>query len=251
LRFLDDRPLDRESRLRLLLINVTLDGAIPYKDEINKLHGLLNPNDLEKEIIGEILLLASKSAEEEGRREQPRAYLLNPPLEEPIPPQAFESQLGEKAKLPQDRESELLTVKKQLAELSASRDRAVRSLEETVKQNTELLRTKQAALNALENRFSETSRSLENQLSEKQDLLESREKDLKEIGSKVNQLNAQLAELGRAKDQDGRLLREELTQKTALLQVRDAEIKVGGADSRPGRSARREAESLRVSRHGT
>ncbi|HEV8723422.1 MAG TPA: hypothetical protein VGW77_22610 [Candidatus Binatia bacterium] len=251
LRFLDDRPLDRESRLRLLLINVTLDGAIPYKDEIDKLHGLLNPNDLEKEIIGEILLLASKSAEEEGRREQPRAYLLNPPLEEPIPPQAFESQLGEKAKLPQDRESELLTVKKQLAELSASRDRAVRSLEETVKQNTELLRTKQAALNALENRFSETSRSLENQLSEKQDLLESREKDLKEIGSKVNQLNAQLAELGRAKDQDGRLLREELTQKTALLQVRDAEIKVGGADSRPGRSARREAESLRVSRHGT
>src|SRR6266542_3877919 len=225
LRFLDDRRLDRASSLRLLLINITLDGAIPYKDEIDKLHGLLNPNNLEKEIIGAILLLASKSAEEEGRREQPRAYLLNPPLEEPIPPQAFASQLGEKAKLPQDRESELLTVKKQLTELSASRDRAVRSLEETVKQNTELLRTKEAALNALENRFSETSRSLENQLSEKQDLLESREKDLKEIGSKVIELNAQLAELGRAKDQDGRLLHEEITQKTALLQVRDAEIK--------------------------
>ena len=225
LRFLDDRRLDRASSLRLLLINITLDGAIPYKDEIDKLHGLLNPNNLEKEIIGAILLLASKSAEEEGRRDQPRAYLLNPPLEEAIPPQAFASQMGEKAELPQDREAQLLTFKKQLAELSASRDRAVRSLEETVKQNTELLRTKEAALNALENRFSETSRSLENQLSEKQDLLESREKDLKEIGSKVIELNAQLAELGRAKDQDGRLLHEEITQKTALLQVRDAEIK--------------------------
>jgi peptidoglycan hydrolase CwlO-like protein len=109
--------------------------------------------------------------------------------------------------------------------LTVSRDRAVRSLEETVKQKTELLRTKEAALNALENRFGETSRSLEIQLSEKQDLIESREKDLKEIGSKVIELNAQLAELGRAKDQDGRLLHEELTQKTALLQVRDAKIK--------------------------
>jgi len=225
LRFLDDRPLDRQSSLRLLLINITLDGAIPYKDEIDKLHGLLNPNDLEKEIVGEILLLASKSAEEQGRREQPRAYLLNPPLEESIPPDASASELREKAKLLQGREAELLTVKKQLAELSASRDRAVRSLEETVKQNTELLRTKEAALNALENRFSETSRSLGTQLSEKQDLLESREKDLKEIGSKVIELNAQLAELGGVKDQDVRLLHEELTQKTALLQVRDAEIK--------------------------
>jgi len=225
LRFLDDRPLDRQSSLRLLLINITLDGAIPYKDEIDKLHGLLNPNDLEKEIVGEILLLASKSAEEQGRREQPRAYLLNPPLEESIPPDASASELREKAKLLQGREAELLTVKKQLAELSASRDRAVRSLEETVKQNTELLRTKEAALNALENRLAETSRSLETQLSEKQDLLESREKDLKEIGSKVIELNVQLAELGRVKDQDGRLLHEELTQKTALLQVRDAEIK--------------------------
>jgi hypothetical protein len=205
LRFLDDRLLDRQSSLRLLLINITLDGAIPYKDEIDKLHGLLNPNDLEKEIIGKILLLASKSAEEEGRRDQ--AHLLNPPLEELIPPDASASELREKVKLLQGREAELLTVKKQLAELSASRDRAVRSLEETVKQNTEL-------------RFSETSRSLETQLSEKQDLVESREKDLKEIGSKVIELNAQLAELGRAKDQDGRLLHEELTQKTALLQVR-------------------------------
>jgi len=214
LRFLDDRPLDRESRLRLLLINVTLDGAIPYKDEIDKLHGLLHPNDREKEIVGKILLLASKSAEEENRREQPPAYLLNQPLEEPIPPQAFERELREKAKLLQDRESELLTFKKQLAELSASRDQAVRSLEETVAQKTEL-----------ENRFSETSRSLENQLSEKQDLLESREKDLKEIGFKVNQLTTQLAELGRAKDQDGRLLRDEITQKTTLLHVRDSEIR--------------------------
>jgi len=223
LRFLDDRPLDRQSSLRLLLINITLDGAIPYKDEIDKLHGLLNPNDLEKDIIGKILLLASKSAEVEGRREQ--ACLLNPPLEELISPDPSASELCEKVKLLQDREAELLTVKKQLAELSASRDRAVRSLEETVKQNTELLRTKEAALNALENRFGETSRSLETQLSVKQDLLESRDKDLKKIGSKVIELNAQLAELGRLKDQDGRLLHEELTRKTALLQVRDAEIK--------------------------
>jgi hypothetical protein len=101
----------------------------------------------------------------------------------------------------------------------------VRSLEETVEQNTELLRTKESALNALENRFSETIRSLENQLTEKEELLVSRDADLKALGSKVNQLDARLAELGRAKDQDARLLREELTQKTELLQEKDAAIK--------------------------
>jgi Bacterial SH3 domain len=223
LSFLDDQRLDRESRLHLLLINVTLDGATPYKDEIDGLRNWLNPSDLEREIIRKILLLASKS-EEAGRREQGGADPVRLP-EQPVPRGAPESQLPDKAKLLQDREAELSTVKKQLAELSASKEEIARSLEETIKQKTELLGTTEAALRALEGRFGETIRSVENQLSEKEKILESREANLNALRYKINQLNTRLAELERAKAQDGGLFREQLAQKSELLRDTNSAIK--------------------------
>ena len=66
---------------------------------------------------------------------------------------------------------------------------------------------------------------MENQLSEKQSLLQNREADLQSIGSKVNQLTAQLAELADAKDQEIGLLREGLAQRSEFLQVKDDAIK--------------------------
>jgi hypothetical protein len=223
LTFLDHDALDPESRLYLLLINIRLDGPIPYKNEIDQLCTLSNPSYTEKEIIRKIVLLQSEYAKEEGRKDQSGAYLLEQQRDQPVPSPAWVTQPRE-AELPREHEWELLAFKKQLAELSASKDQAVRSLEETVEQNTELLRTKELALNALENRFSETIRSLENQLTEKDELV-SRDADLKALGFKVNQLDARLAELDRAKDQHTRLLREELNQKTEFLQVKDAAIK--------------------------
>jgi len=144
---------------------------------------------------------------------------------EPVSLRSVESQLLDKTKLLQDRELELLALKKQLADLSASKEEIVRSLEETVVQN-EALRTKEATLNALESRFTETIRSLENQLSEKEKVLESREANLAALGYRVNQLNRQLAELRRAKDEDGRLFLEEIAQKGELLRLRDSAIKI-------------------------
>jgi hypothetical protein len=223
LTFINDQQLDRESRLRLLLINVTLDGATLYKDEIDGLRNLLNSSDLEKEIIRKILLLASES-EEVGPSEQGGADPVRVP-EQIVPHGTPGSQLPDKAKLLQDREAELSTVKKQLAELSASKEAIVRSLEETLKQKTELLNTKEAALNALESRFSETIRSLKNQLSEKEKILESREANLKALAYRLNQLNTQLVELNRAKEKDDRLIRKELAQKNDLLELRDSTIR--------------------------
>lgn len=138
---------------------------------------------------------------------------------------SLESRLHENAALLQDRDLELSAVKKQVAALSAAKDHAERSLKETFKQNTDLLQTKDAALKTLENRFHETIRSLESQLSGKEKLLESRDVELKEIGSKVGALTAQLAEIGRTKDQDARLLRDELRQKTELLQIKESAVK--------------------------
>jgi len=224
LSFLDARRLDHESWLHLLLINVRLDGTISYKDEIDGLRSLVDPSDVEKEIIRKIFLLASKPAEE-GRRDQRRADPVNQMPEQPVPLRAFENQLRDKTELLQDRELELLTLKKQLAELSASKEEIVRSLEETVVQN-EALRSKEAARDALENRCTETIRSLENQVREKEKFLESRAANIKALGHRVNQLNRQLAELRRAKDEDGRLFLEEIAQKGELLRLRDSAIKI-------------------------
>src|SRR5919109_2588345 len=224
LTFLDHDALDRESTLYLLLINTRLDGPIPHKDEIDQLRALSNPSHTEKEIIRKIVLLESRYANEQGRKDQPGACLVEQQRGQPVPLRAVVGQPREAALL-REPEWELLAFKKQLAELSASKDQAARSLEETVEQNLELLRSKESALNALESRFSETIRSLENQLTEKEELLVSRDADLKALGSKVNQIDAQLAELGRAKDQDARLFLEELTQKTELLQEKDAAIR--------------------------
>jgi chromosome segregation ATPase len=137
----------------------------------------------------------------------------------------LESRLHENAALLQDRDLELSAVKKQVAALSAAKDQAARSLQEAAKQNTELLRAKDAALKALESRFDETVRSLESQLSGKEDVLERRDAELKAMGSKVGALTAQLAEIDRTKDQGARLLRDELRQKTELLQVKESAAK--------------------------
>jgi len=138
---------------------------------------------------------------------------------------AFENQLREKAELLREHELELLAFKKQIAELNTAKEHALRSLQETVKQNTDLLQTKDAGLKTLENRFHETIRALESQLSGKEELLESRDAEFKAIGSKVGALTAQLAEIGRTKDQDARLLRDELRQKTELLHVKESAVK--------------------------
>jgi archaellum component FlaC len=119
----------------------------------------------------------------------------------------------------------LSALKSQLAELSAAKVHAARSLQEAAKQNTELLQAKDAALKAMEGRLSEAVRSLESQLREKDDLLEGRDAELKAIGSKVGNLTAQLAEFGRIKDQEVLLLREELREKAGLLQVKDGATK--------------------------
>ena len=137
----------------------------------------------------------------------------------------LESQLREKADVIQNQEADLLAAKKQLADVSTGKDQGIRSLQATVKQQTELLQSKETARQVLESRSSEAIRSLEGQLNERDEMLASRDTEVKAIGAKVGKLTAQLAEFGRAKDQDARLLREDLRQKTELLNVKESAIK--------------------------
>jgi hypothetical protein len=145
--------------------------------------------------------------------------------ERTVPLASFEGQMSEKAELSQDRESESPAGNQQFAELNAANEEIGSSLEETIDRKTEPPGTTEAALNALERRFSETVRSLKNQIRENENLLESREATLKALGKRVNQLNTQLAELQLAKNEDSRLFREELAQKGELLRLRDFALK--------------------------
>ena len=216
--FLDRYWSDRESQLALLLINVTLYGPLPYKEEISQLRTMADASGFEKEIIRKIVLQAEK---EEVWPNQARSNLLNPPREVHSKKGSF----GNNSELLQERNAEIVTLRNQLAELGASKDQAVRFLEEAVKHDTELLRNKDAELDALEDRFALSICSLENQLHEKERLLSSRAEDLKTVESELGRLAAQLADLRDAKDKEGLLLRDQLEQKEELLLLKDAAIK--------------------------
>lgn len=225
LSFVNHDTLDRNSRLRFLLINAILDGPTPYKSDIDQLRSASDPSDAEKEIISKILLLEAKSTEADGRNEQSTKTLqVNQARDQTVPRQGFENQRREGAGSLQNHESEPVAWKKRIGEPSASRNQAGQSPEEPAEQNREIW-NQESALNALEIRFSETIRSLECQLSKKDALLESREADIQAIRAKMDQVTAQLAEFGRAKDQEDLRLRAELTQKSELLQLQEAAIK--------------------------
>ena len=88
---LNQDPSDRESKLYLLLVNVTREGPVLYEEDIDQLRNLSNLNDREKEIVRRLLVLGFKSAKKEGREDQILAcqqlltrLQLNQPLELPI-----------------------------------------------------------------------------------------------------------------------------------------------------------------------
>jgi Bacterial SH3 domain len=88
---LNQNPSDRESKLYLLLVNVTREGPVLYEEDIDQLRNLSNLNDREKEIVRRLFVLGFKSAKKEGREDQILAYQqlltrlqLNQPLELPI-----------------------------------------------------------------------------------------------------------------------------------------------------------------------
>jgi hypothetical protein len=92
---LDKNPLDRESKLYLLLVNVILNGPAVYEDDIDQLRSLSDFSDIEKEIVRRLFILGFESAKKEVREDQAWAYqrlsrrlLLNQRLDQPIPKSA-------------------------------------------------------------------------------------------------------------------------------------------------------------------
>ena len=119
--------------------------------------------------------------------------------------------------------SKLNTLTEQLTDLRLAKERTENILQKELKKTEVLLAKDPGGPN--ESTLSETIRALEKELSEKQELLQTRTRELKAAKSKVNTLRERLAAMGSASKQTESVLQQQLKQKTERLQSKDAAMK--------------------------
>jgi chromosome segregation ATPase len=120
--------------------------------------------------------------------------------------------------------SKMNTLTDQLTDLRLAKERAENVLQQDLKK-IKALQAKDSIVTELENSSSGRVHALESALSEKQELLQARNGELKTARSKVNTMRERLAALGSAKKQTENVLQQQLKKKTELLQAKDAAMK--------------------------
>ena len=143
----------------------------------------------------------------------------------------LENSLSEKQQLLQNRSKELDGLKskadvltEQLTDFTLAKERAENVLQQELKK-TKVLQAKDSVTMELEDGLSGQVYALESELSEKQEVLQTRSRELKAAKSKVNTLRERLTALGTAKKQTENVLQQQLNKKTELLQAKDAAMK--------------------------
>jgi chromosome segregation ATPase len=143
----------------------------------------------------------------------------------------LENSLSGKQQLLQNRSKELDGLKSkvnvltdQLTDFRLAKERAENVLQRELKK-TNVLQEKDSVIMELEDGLSGQVHALESELSEKQELLQTRSRELKAAKSKVNTLRERLIALGTAKKQTEDVLQQQLQKKTELLQAKDAAMK--------------------------
>jgi chromosome segregation ATPase len=137
----------------------------------------------------------------------------------------LEAQLSEKEALLQSRITELDSLKgeakvltERLADAAAAKERAENLLQQELKKRSDLLRSKDSALQETEKSLLAKIRTLENQMGE-------RDAFLKERGAQMQDLQAQLTKMGSSNEEARRLLSDELKKLKPVLAAKDAAIK--------------------------
>ncbi len=191
--------------------------------EVNTLTGRLTDaasakeraeNVLREEFKKKTELLQSKDAAFKELRESSTASV-----------HALEDQLNNKEKLLTERDKELDTLKMQLTRTGAAKNQVETSLAEELRKEREALRARDAAVKGLEKDWRGKLDALETQLTEKQELLQSRSTELEALKSEVNLLTARVAETTLTKERAEKVLQQELKKKTELLQSKDLAFK--------------------------
>jgi chromosome segregation ATPase len=139
--------------------------------------------------------------------------------------QALEFQLTEKEALLQSRSTELAGLKgevdvvtRRLADAASAKERAENLLQQELKKRSELLRSKDSALQEAENNLLAKVRALESQLGE-------RDAFLRERDTQMQDLRAQLTKMSSMNEEARRLLADELKKLRPALERKDAAIK--------------------------
>jgi chromosome segregation ATPase len=141
---------------------------------------------------------------------------------------ALESELSEKQELLQTRSRELKaakskvnTLRERLAAIESAKKQTENVLQQQLKQKTELLQSKDAAMKELQESLRAKVQALEGQLEEKEKLLNDHDAKLEAIGSEANSPTESGPTRKRAKS----LLLQELQNRTELLQAKEAIVK--------------------------
>ncbi|MGB7948004.1 MAG: hypothetical protein WCH75_10015, partial [Candidatus Binatia bacterium] len=121
--------------------------------------------------------------------------------------------------------SEVTHLREQLANLRLAKEEA----EHVWQQELQAAKVSQASvMTAQENSLNEKVQALESEVAEKQELLQNRDKELKQLKAtkaKVNSLRERLAAAAAAKKQVENVLKQQLRKKTELLESKQAALK--------------------------
>jgi chromosome segregation ATPase len=152
---------------------------------------------------------------------------------------ALEDQLSEKNELLKGHEAELEALREQLTQSGSAKDEMESLLQEEVRKKTELLETTDSAIRELEESISKTVYALENQLTEQDSLLRSRDAELAALRSELNSMTRPVYRSPAANERQtdesiGRELEEtlrrvealesQLSEKDKLINIRDRQI---------------------------
>src|SRR5215470_2799878 len=139
---------------------------------------------------------------------------------------AVESHLREKEELLKSRDgqlealrSEVTVLTERMAEIESVNKQAESLLQEEVRRKEEVLQAKDVAIKELEEGLNAKVHAVESHLSEKEELLKSRDGQLEALRSEVTALTERMAEIESVNKQAEGLLQEEVKRKEEVLQA--------------------------------
>jgi chromosome segregation ATPase len=138
---------------------------------------------------------------------------------------ALETHMSVKEKLLRERDQEVESLRSQLTRAGAAKSQAESFLTEELRKERQSLQAKESGMKELEKSFTARIQGLKGQLSEREELLQSRSAELEVLRFEVNALTRRLADGASAKERAADVLQQELKKKTELLLSKDGAFK--------------------------
>jgi chromosome segregation ATPase len=146
--------------------------------------------------------------------------------------QSLTTQLSEKDVFLARRDDEIKSLKiqvnslaEQLSKVGSAKEQAASLLQQKLRKEKEVLQASDSAIKEIEESFQARIRSLEDQLSAKQELVGGRDREVAALTSEMASLNQRVTELSAAREHAESLFQEAVKERADLLQSKDAGIK--------------------------